>query len=191
MTPRIKVCGVASAEFAAEAARRAVGYLGVIFAAKSPRRVSLETARAVAASARAAAANPPRIVGVFVEQTADEILELARSVPLDVVQLHRRASADDVVSLRAAGLEVWTLAGGAPGDGVLFDSSHGDGETEFRKGEYKAVVAGGISAANVGEALKLEPDVVDVNSSIETAPGVKSVEMLDSLLDEFKKAIER
>lgn len=191
MTPQLKVCGVAHAEFAAEAARRAVGYLGVIFAAKSPRRVSLETARAVAASARAAAANPPRIVGVFVEQTADEILEIARSVPLDVVQLHRRASADDVVSLRAAGLEVWTLAGGAPGDGVLFDSSHGDGETEFRKGEYKAVVAGGISAANVGEALKLEPDVVDVNSSIETAPGVKSVEMLDSLLDEFKKAIER
>ena len=191
MTPQVKVCGVASAEFAAEAARRGVDYLGVIFAAKSPRCVPLATARAVAASARAAAANPPRIVGVFVEQTVDEILEIARSVPLDVVQLHRRASADDVAALRAAGLEVWTLAGGAPGDGVLFDSSHGDGETEFRKGEYKAIVAGGISAANVGEALKLGPDVVDVNSSIETAPGVKSVELLDALLEEVRRIQKR
>ena len=181
MTPRIKVCGVTSAEFAAEAARRGVDYLGVIFAAKSPRCVPLATARAVAASARAAAANPPRIVGVFVEQSAAEILEIARSVPLDVVQLHRRATEADVAAVRAAGLEVWTLAGGAPGDGVLFDSSHGDGETEFRKGPYKAIVAGGISAANVGEALKLGPDVVDVNSSLETSPGVKSV----ALLDEF------
>lgn len=186
MTPQLKVCGVASAEFAAEAARRGVDYLGVIFAAKSPRRVTPGTARAVVASARAAAANPPRIVGVFVEQAAAEILEIARSVPLDVVQLHRRASADDVAALRAAGLEVWTLAGGAPGDGVLFDSSHGDGETEFRKGDYKAIIAGGISAANVGEALRLGPDVVDVNSSLETAPGMKSAALLDEFLLKFK-----
>ncbi len=187
MTSLIKVCGVTSAAFAAEAARRGVDYLGVIFAAKSPRRVSSETAREVAAAARAAAAKPPRIVGVFVEQQAAEILEIARDVPLDVVQLHRRAAVADVAALRAAGLEVWTLAGGAPGDGVLFDSSHGDGETEFRKGNYKAIVAGGISAANIGDALRLGPDVVDVNSSIETAPGEKSVAMLDALLAEFNK----
>ena len=124
----------------------------------------------------------------------DEAIEADKELPALIAAVEKLICAIELqwrTESRAAGLEVWTLAGGAPGDGVLFDSSHGDGETEFRKGEYKAVVAGGISAANVGEALKLEPDVVDVNSSIETAPGVKSVEMLDSLLDEFKKAIER
>jgi phosphoribosylanthranilate isomerase len=110
---------------------------------------------------------------------------------LDVVQLHRRATEEDVAALRAAGFEVWALAGGAPGDGVLFDSSHGDGERRFRKGPYKAILAGGIGEANVAEALRLGPDVLDVNSSLETSPGVKSAALLTRFLSALGRAEAR
>ena len=111
-----------------------------------------------------------------------------RMARLDVVQLHRRATEEDVAALRTAGFEVWTLAGGAPGDGVLFDSSHGDGERCFRKGPYKAILAGGIGEANVAEALRLGPDVIDVNSSLETSPGVKSAALLTRFLSALGRA---
>ena len=182
MKPAVKVCGVCDAAFAGAAARR-----GVIFAAKSPRRVTPAAAAEIARAARRG--GRARVVGVFVEQPAEEIVRIMRGAGLDVVQLHRRASADDVAALRAAGFEVWTLAGGAPGDGVLFDSSHGDGETEFRRGPYRAIVAGGVSAANVSGVLELGPDVIDVNSSLETAPGVKSAALLDAFLESMRSRI--
>ena len=105
-----------------------------------------------------------------------------RVAQLDIVQLHRRATAEDVAAIRAAGYEVWTLAGGAPGDGVLFDSSHGDGETAFRRGLWKSILAGGISEANVAEAVALGPDVIDVSGSLESARGVKSIPLLSSFV---------
>ena len=100
----------------------------------------------------------------------------------DVVQLHRRATGEDVAALKHAGYEVWTLAGGAEGDGVLFDSSHCDGDTAFRDGNYKSIVAGRIGVENIADALALKPDIIDVNSSLETAPGVKSAILLAAFL---------
>ena len=175
---KIKVCGITDADFAVAAERRGVDYLGFIFAPSSPRNLTLARAAAITAQLSGAA----RRVGVFVKQTPDEIVQIMRAASLDVVQLHRRATAADVAALRAAGYEVWTLAGGAPGDGVLFDSSHGDGETTFRQGAYKTILAGGVSAANAATFMALHPDVLDVNSSLETSPGVKSLVLLEHFL---------
>jgi len=179
---KIKICGINDAAFAAEAVRLGVDYLGFIFEPSSPRHVTPDQAAAIAASLGEAGRRRVRLVGVFVRGTAEEIAAAMRRAGLDVVQLHRRASAADVAALKAAGYEVWTLAGGAEGDGVLFDSSHGDGETAFRKGGYKAILAGRIGADNVAGALALGPDVVDVNSALETSPGVKSVARLAAFL---------
>ena len=119
---------------------------------------------------------------MFVRETPTEIAETMRRAGLDVIQLHRRATEGDVAALKAEGFEVWTLAGGAEGDGVLFDSSHGDGDTAFRDGNYKSIVAGRIGVENVADALALKPDIIDVNSSLETAPGVKSTILLAGFL---------
>ena len=91
--------------------------------------------------------------------------------------------------LKALGYEVWTLAGGAEGDALLFDSSHGDGERTLRKGPFKSVLAGGISAANIGAALASGADVIDVSGSLESSRGVKSIERLKEFFDavEFVK----
>ena len=197
---KLKICGINDAAFAAEAARRGVDYLGFIFEPSSPRYVTVEKAALIAAADWGQSALPgstpntqttqtpkqpkhPLLVGVFVRHSVAEIIAIMRAARLDVVQLHRRADAADVAALRAAGYEVWTLAGGAEGDGVLFDSSHGDGETAFRRGAYRAILAGRIGVDNLAAALALGPDVLDVNSSLETAPGVKSAERLVQFLD--------
>ena len=190
MRPEIKVCGVNDAAFAESAARAGVDYLGFIFEPSSPRAVTVEKAIECGKRLGDAASCRVRRVGVFVKQTTAEIVETMRMARLDVVQLHRRATEEEVAALRAAGFEVWTLAGGAPGDGVLFDSSHGDGERAFLKGPYKAILAGGIGESNVAEALRLDPDVIDVNSSLETSPGVKSADLLDRFLVRLRGELE-
>lgn len=192
---KIKVCGTNDAVFAAEAVRLGVDYLGFIFEPSSPRYVTVEKARSIcsclkqrheaidsSASLRLCVEKKPVLVGVFVRETPAQIIETMRRTGLDVVQLHRRATKEDVAALKAAGYEVWTLAGGAEGDGVLFDSSHGDGDTAFRDGNYKSIIAGRIGVENVADALALKPDIIDVNSSLETAPGVKSAILLAAFL---------
>ena len=187
---KIKVCGTNDAVFAAEAVRLGVDDLGFIFEPSSPRYVAVEKASEIVSSLDASLRRRVRLVGVFVRETPDEITETMRRVGLDVVQLHRRATGEDVAALKAAGYEVWTLAGGAEGDGVLFDSSHGDGDTAFRTGGFKSILAGRIGVENVANALALKPDIIDVNSSIETQPGVKSTIQLAAFLAEFVKHLK-
>ena len=172
--PAIKVCGVNDAAFAAEAERLGADYLGFIFAEGSPRRVSATDVIRI----RARLSGRARCVGVFTTATVPEILDVVRACGLDVVQLHRRATSEEVAALRSAGLEVWTLAGGAAGDAVLFDSSHGDGETTLRRGAFRTVLAGGVSAENLPAFVAQRPDVIDVSGSLETSPGVKSAALL-------------
>ena len=187
---KIKVCGVRDAAFAVAAAKLGVDYLGFIFEPSSPRHVTAGQAAEIAAALGAEARRRVRLVGVFVRGTPVEIVAAMRRAGLDVVQLHRRATAADVAALKAAGYEVWTLAGGAEGDGVLFDSTHGDGETAFRQVDGKSIVAGRIGMENLADVLALGPDVVDVNSSLETAPGVKSANLLAAFLAEFTRQLE-
>ena len=184
----VKVCGVRDAAFAVAAAKLGVDYLGFIFEPSSPRHVTVEQAAEIAASLGAEARRRVRLVGVFVHGTPGEIAAAMRRAGLDVVQLHRRATAEDVAALKSAGYEVWTLAGGAEGDGILFDSTHGDGETAFRQVDGKSIVAGRIGLENLTDVLVLGPDVVDVNSSLETAPGVKSAARLEDFMRAFAAA---
>ena len=138
---------------------------------------------------------------MFVEQTAREIAALADAVPLDVVQLHGAYAASDVAALKAKGLEVWRLYDGADAhaDATLLDGQVGKrrGGTgtladwslvaELKRRGRKVVLAGGLSSANIAAAAATGADILDVNSSLETAPGVKSIERLDALLDNYKK----
>ena len=186
LTMKVKICGINDAVFAAEAVRLGVDYLGFIFEPSSPRYVTVEKVTEIVSSLDASLKRRVRLVGVFVRETPAQIIETMRRAGLDVVQLHRRASSEDVAALKAAGYEVWTLAGGAEGDGVLFDSSHGDGDTAFRIGNYKSIIAGRIGVENVADALALKPDIIDVNSTLETAPGVKSTILLSAFLSEVR-----
>ena len=201
MRPAVKVCGVTDAIFAAEAARLGVDFEGVIFAARSPRRVAPAAAKEIAAAARAARKDsPPRIVGVFTrEPPVEDLLRIAAETGLDVVQLHGDFDSGDAAKVKAAGFETWRLAGEGfePGceDAVLLDGRAngavgGTGTladwslvSRFREAGKKVVLAGGISAGNAASAAATGADVLDVNSSLEISPGVKSVDKLAGFLD--------
>ena len=53
---------------------------------------------------------------------------------------------------------------------------------ELKRRGFRVVLAGGLSSGNLAIAAKTGADVLDVNSSLETSPGVKSVHLLDELL---------
>ena len=193
--PELKICGVTSASFALEAVRRGASYIGFIFAERSPRRIGVAAAHEIASRTKGA-----RFVGVFVDASLDEIETTARSVPLDVVQLHGKYGADEVLAIKSLGCEVWRLHDGdfAGEDATLLDGRDGgrSGGTgrladwslvaELKREGRRVVLAGGISAANIASAAATGADIIDVNSTLETAPGVKSVAKLDELIKSFK-----
>ena len=159
---------------------------------------------------------PVKLVGVFTTSTVEEILQISRKIPLDVVQLHSREyGADEIQRLKAAGLEVWQLGareGTAkvadfvnPGEGavvpeaVLLDGWDGtlcggtgrraDWEfaSELAAAGVRVVLAGGLSAGNLGAASATGCAVLDVNSSLEESPGIKSLALLEDLFQNWQQ----
>ena len=196
--PGLKICGVRDAEFALEAVRMNASYIGFVFAEGSPRKISAETARDIVAKVKGA-----RFVGVFSGQGVLKILAIAEFVGLDVVQLHGCYSADDVAAIKARGYDVWRLdSGDGPvgEDAVLVDGRDGSrrGGTgkladwsrvaELRREGRRVVLAGGISASNISAAIATGSDIIDVNSSLETSPGEKSVELLHQFMKAFNSS---
>ena len=199
----LKICGITEIPFARAAAEAGVDFLGFVFAQGSPRHVSPDKAARIGAVARATARSRPscqlRTVGVFTPRPVDEILLVADAASLDVVQLHGRFSPEAVSVVKSHGFETWILDdGGDPGatgaDGIIVDGVKG-GQTggtgtlgdwtrvaAIRAAGRKAILAGGLSAANIAAAAATGADILDVNSSLETAPGVKSADRLFALL---------
>ena len=193
----LKICGITDPMFARAAAEGGVDYLGFIFASKSPRGIEPVRAASIIASVRGVAS--PKMVGVFTLRPVGDVLRVADEVGFDVVQLRGRFTPEDVAAVKASGREVWLLDdGGDPGataaDGILIDGVKGSlvggtGELSnwsrvpvVQAAGKKAILAGGLSAANIAAARATGADVLDVNSSLETSPGVKSVDRLAKLL---------
>jgi phosphoribosylanthranilate isomerase len=186
-------------EDAALAGVLGAAYVGMIFAG-GPRLVTAEQARRVGA----AAGDGPRRVGVFADQSAEEVSRVAATAALDVVQLHLDPSPDRVAAVRAAtGLEVWAavrlaepllpagfaaladaadalvldakVAGSLGGTGVRLDWPGVAQALAPWRGRVPIVLAGGLDAENLSRAIAIvAPDVVDVSSGVEERPGQKN-----------------
>lgn len=184
MNTKIKICGITSVETVEALNDSKPDYVGFVFA-KSRRIVSLE--KAIEISNRL----DPSIkrVGVFVNETVDNINHIRKSAGLDVVQLHGNESLDFIDKLGGC---IWKAF---PGDTnsikksisymekvekVLLDamtqtSPGGNNQTlnwkEIRGfvPKDRLVLAGGLNCSNVREAINvLSPSVVDVSSGVET-----------------------
>ena len=193
-----KFCGLTRAEDAAFAAALGASYVGVIFA-ESPRQVD----RALAAEVVAPARGKAKAVGVFGPGSVEAITVVAAAVPLDVVQLHGDPTPGLLERVRPffSG-EVWAVVriSGAElppestallsvADAVVLDAKvsgklGGTGKTFDWEGVAKAldgkrvrsrvVLAGGLTHENVAQAIRIiAPDIVDVSSGVESAPGIK------------------
>jgi len=199
---RLKVCGLTSLVDAEFADRCGVDYLGFIFYPKSPRHISLETYRAMTARL------PERKkVAVTVEPTLTELTEL-KAAGFDFFQIHFRHDlpVSTVAGwAETVGVErLWLapklpLAADVPAPLLplakffLLDTFHeekfggtgvtGDWAKFARHQQAHAdrtwILSGGLNPENIGEALRASAArFVDVNSGVESAPGVKDREKL-------------
>ncbi len=120
--PAVKICGLTRVEDVRLAVSLGPWAVGMVLA-PSPRRVTLEQARELAAVARATAQGgpwpAPLVVGVFAEVTAEEVASVAAAVGLDAVQLHGRQS-PAIGVVRTALAKEWQerRAPGAPSGGL-------------------------------------------------------------------------
>jgi phosphoribosylanthranilate isomerase len=183
---------------AALGAEIGASYIGVVFA-EGPRRVSPSQGRKILDAAGGAV----KRVGVFGTNDPDEIARASEEAHLDVAQLHADPTTSDVRSIRTKFRgEIWAairIAGHhIPYESeLLFDAADAivlDARNEKRlggtgqplpwddlavdlardRGSSAVVLAGGLKPDNVISAIRtLAPDVVDVSSGIESAPGVK------------------
>ena len=212
---RVKICGLTRPEDARAAVRAGADAVGLIFA-ESRRRVSLDKAKAVALAAREEAAALGReidVFGVFVNETPARMIEIAREVPLDVVQLHGDEEPEiarelpglrlvEVVRVRGAESleEIRELSASGAFEAVLLDTYSeaargGTGKTldwdVAAEAAQRApiILSGGLTPENVAEAVrKVRPAMVDASSGVERAPGVKDRALVERFVREAKAA---
>lgn len=188
---KVKICGVTSVADALIAAAAGADAVGLNFSARSPRRVAVETARAIAAALPAGICR----VGVFVDQPREEIAAIARAVGLDALQFHGEESVEacagweiktikavrvrDAAALaRAAEYAVDFLLADAYVEGQAGGTGHRV-PLEWLAGapRQRLVLAGGLTPDNVADVVRaVRPAGVDVASGVESAPGAKDEE---------------
>lgn len=199
---RVKVCGMTRPNDAALAARLGADLIGMIFYRKSQRFVSQKAARAI----RSALPSVVARVGVFVDEEITSVLRVADKLKLDYVQLHGREPPAHVAKLQREGFRVikafairtrddYRTVATSRADLCLLDHRTeklvgGTGETfdwsiRSKRKIDNLVLAGGIGVDNVARGVELfAPLVVDVNSGVETRPGIKSSKRLRAFMAE-------
>lgn len=171
----IKVCGITRREDALAAVDAGASALGFIFYPASPRYVTPEKA------AELGDRLPVLKVGVFVDETPAVIEPAIRAANLDVVQIYGGSA--------PGGVRVWkafrtTLPDGRGSaldcEAILLDSARSGATFDWRMARgaaEKVIIAGGLDASNVREAIRLAaPWGVDASSRLESAPGIKDRE---------------
>ena len=199
---RIKVCGITNSVDAAAAIRCGASALGFIFYEKSPRCVSLETAKAIVETL------PPFVqaVGVFVNASSSTIINTIYYCRLHAAQLHGDETPEDCESIPYTTLKAINVAtlkdikaiepyiGRTKG--ILLDTKHqelrgGSGQSfdwtiahqATQKYDIPIIIAGGLSPETIQQAHQTCPGAFafDVNSGVEESPRKKDPQRLDAL----------
>ncbi len=195
---RVKICGLRSVADVEAVAAAGAGYIGLNFFPKSPRFVTLTTARELALAA------PLGMAKVALTVDADNALldSIVEAMPVDMLQLHGHETPDRVAEVRTRyGLAVMKVIGvrdegdladlldySTVADQIMIDAKPpkdavlpGGNGIAFdwrlvaqRRWLRPWMLAGGLTSANVAEAIRLtNARQVDVASGVESAPGVK------------------
>ena len=215
-TPKIKICGISKVETILAIVDAKPDYMGLVFA-PSKRQVTVDQAKTLVEELHKQYANRYnrnaeqysnqtlihqefiKTVGIFVNETLDNLVTIATEVNLDAVQLHGDEDEAFIQSLKErTNVEVWKAVqirsaadaetwSDSSADMLLFDAYHkdergGTGEVfdwscldEF---ERPFMLAGGIDSTNVARAIRtVRPYGIDISSGIET-DGVKDDEKI-------------
>ena len=209
-TPKVKMCGISKVETIPAVVEAKPDYMGLVFA-PSKRQVTVDQAKTLVEELHkqytkrynngAEQSNNDEIktVGVFVNETLENLVTIAKEANLDAVQLHGDEDEAFIQSLKErTNVEVWKAVQirsaadaeawiDSSADMLLFDAYHKDerggmGEVfdwscldEF---ERPFMLAGGIDSTNVARAIRtVRPYGIDISSGIETE-GVKDDEKI-------------
>ena len=195
---RVKLCGLNRIEDVGAGAPAV--FVGLVCVPGSYRHVTADQAAPIAGTARRAGMLP---VAVLRDAPLAVASDLATLLNLHAVQLHGREDSDYVRQLRRQlpeSCEIWTALSvgrdppsGRGGDRLLFDN--GDGGTgrtfDWRMVRRhprlaQSVVAGGIGPTNVASAAALGAYAIDVGSSVDMVPGLKSAAKIGALFEALR-----
>jgi phosphoribosylanthranilate isomerase len=192
---QVKICGISDAHHALVALDAGADMIGLAFA-KSPRRVTIDQATEIVSILRKADPDHRvKVVGLFVNDTAEDINHIAKAVGLDRIQLSGDEPAQIVFKIKyptigsirvrrgdlqsaARRLQDWVLVSpwavitDAHVPGIYGGTGEvGDWDIAAQvAGRYRMFLAGGLTPANVANAIqKVRPFAVDVSTGVETA----------------------
>lgn len=200
----VKVCGMTQIEDVQKVKDLGATYAGLIFAPKSKRCISLETALEIVNDVDL------QYVGVFVDEDIAKVLDYATALNLTAVQLHGKEDQDYINQLREQlpeNIAIWKAKGVKDElpvcneenvDLFLLDSVSrklfgGTGKPfdwRILNGLYhkqRFGLAGGISPKNLRRAGQQRLHLIDINSGVESAPGIKDHQKLEDAFKELRK----
>ncbi|MGE7370501.1 phosphoribosylanthranilate isomerase [Neorhizobium sp. NPDC001467] len=213
MVPDIKICGLKTPDAVDRAVERGATHIGFIFFDKSPRHIEPMEAGLLADGFR----GKVKIVAVTVDADNEMLEEIVAFVKPDILQLHGHESPERVLDIKAFfGLPVMKAfsvrtaedlrkleAYEGLADRVLLDAKAPLG-SELPGGngvsfDWKLLgalddrldymLSGGLNKDNVGLALsETAAGGIDISSGVESAPGVKDLQMMDAFFDAIAKA---
>ena len=209
-TPKVKMCGISKVETIPAVVEAKPDYMGLVFA-PSKRQVTVDQAKILVEELHRGYAkkygsdtehdknDTIKTVGVFVNETVDNLVTIANEANLDAVQLHGDEDEAFIQSLKErTNVEVWKAIQirsaadtekwiDSSADMLLFDAYHkdergGTGEvfdwSSLDAFERPFMLAGGIDSTNVARAIRtVRPYGIDISSGIETN-GVKDDEKI-------------
>ncbi len=208
----VKICGLREADNIRQIADLRPDFVGFIFYPQSPRFVDEDL------DAEVVRALPRQIrkVGVFVNASPEYILRMMKKYDLQYAQLHGAENPEFCRSLRNRGISIikafrvgddfnfamlnnyklhcdfflFDAKGDQPGgNGIQFDWR----QLERYDNDKPFFISGGIGLDNLDQLAQLNGMKlygVDVNSQVETAPGVKDVAMVKELIARLRPIVE-
>ena len=217
-TPKIKMCGISKVETIPAIVEAKPNYMGLVFA-PSKRQVTVEQAKTLVEELHKVYVkkygsdtehdknDTIKTVGVFVNETVDNLVTIANEANLDAVQLHGDEDETFIQSLKErTNVEVWKAVQirsavdaeawiDSSADMLLFDAYHkdergGTGDvfdwSSLDEFERPFMLAGGIDSTNVARAIRtVRPYGIDISSGIETN-GVKDDEKIKAFTNIVK-----
>jgi len=213
----VKICGITSIDDARAAIRAGADMLGFNFYRPSPRFVEPQAAAEIIKSIRSEARGTDRsasMVGVFVDESIENVSRIAAEAGLDGIQLHGEEMPEYcerlkelcpqkflIKALAARAGDGVAIARRYPVDVIMIDAFDeklrgGTGRVadwsfarEMARTVPRVFLAGGLSPENVAEAIDtVRPYGVDVCSAVETEPGRKSARRMKQFVDAVRSS---
>lgn len=209
MRTRVKICGITRTQDIQSVVDAGADAIGFVFFPPSPRNVTVELAQELVKQVPAYV----QTVGLFVNASSDEILEVLKTVSLDVLQFHGDETPEQCQNIAKLTGRRWYKAIQVKPDldvistiqqyqqvgasAMLLDAWHpelkgGTGHsfdwTQFPQLDIPLILAGGLKPENIEDAIKTTGAyAVDVSGGVESAKGIKD----QQLIEKFMQGVHR